>query len=150
VRFTREQIDRMEQRGNIKPADAEFLRGGDRNKYRVAPKAERTWNGRVYASKAEMLRAKELTVLESRGELMFKHQPRYTLGVKENVFIADFEVMGRSGRVHTEDVKGVMTPKFRRDRRLWAEYGPHDLVILKRKGSGWIREVVKGGNHDTR
>lgn len=144
MRFTREQIDRMEQRGNISQTDAEFLRGGDRNKYKVAPKAERTYNGRVYASKSEMHRAMELDVMVKSGTITYRHQPRYELGNRHCKYVADFEVTD-GARTWSEDVKGMPTAKFKRDVRLWRDYGPHPLIILKRKGNGWDREVIKGG-----
>jgi hypothetical protein len=36
------------------------------------------------------------------------------------------------------------TQRSRDIRRLWAAHGPLPLVILKRKGSGWEREVIEG------
>jgi hypothetical protein len=124
------------------------------HKYGVAPKAERTIGGVTYASKAESLRAAQLKFLADSCGWIVTPQPKFTLGCPENVYIADFQVRDSEGQwfhdcdpailvsVWVEDVKGIKTAKFRHDVKLWRKYGPVPLVILKRKGRGWIRHVV--------
>ena len=117
-----------------------MLRGKRAHKYRAKPK---TINGIRYASTAEADRAAELELNVRAGLIRsFRRQPEYHLGCPENVYVADFEVTGKLGSLFTEDVKGVETPKFRRDKKLWAKYGPHPLLVMKRKGKGWKREII--------
>lgn len=56
-------------------------------------------------------------------------------GVDERVWI-DFLVCEilPDGREHTygEDVKGVETAKFKRQRKQWAKRGPFPLVVIKK------------------
>ncbi len=90
------------------------------------------YNGVTYDSKAEANRAEHLDSLKAAGLVReWRRQPTYRLGCPENVYRADFEVVGPDGSVWAEDVKGVETAKFRRDKKLWASYGPHPLKILR-------------------
>ena len=103
------------------------------------------YNSVRYASAAEAARAMELDVLLRAMEIQsWEHQPRFELGVPENVYVADFRITGPRGRVWVEDVKGMRTAKFNRDVRLWKSYGPCPLHILTRKGQGWEREIIEG------
>jgi len=102
------------------------------------------YGGRTYASKAEAQRAAELDMLKRAGEIVsWRPQPRYTLGCDENVYIADFEIQWTNTYVTTEDVKGVETAKFKRDKKLWRRYANHRLVILKRVGGTWQKQIVE-------
>lgn len=113
-----------------------------RNKFRVAPAAERFHNGRTYASKAEMMYAQQLDALkEARAIIEYIEQPKFRLGCPENVYVADFlvwELTDFEGYnvidCYVVDIKGVETPKFRHDRKLWAAYGMLPLHIVKRVG----------------
>ena len=113
------------------------------NKYR----AKRTpYNGVTYASKAEAKRAAELDKVDA---WWWVGQPKFRLGCPENVYVADFLVVTKDaikgGGVRVEDVKGMETATFKRNKRLWKKYGPCDLVILKRKGNGWTTETITPG-----
>lgn len=118
-----------------------------RNKYGVSAPAERTFDGKIYASKAEMARAKQWN--KDPFYAVFE-QVRVSLGVRENVYVVDFLVFARnprdasvnSGTFWAEDVKGMKTAKFARDIKLWARYGPCPLHILTRSGDGWNAEVI--------
>lgn len=110
-----------------------------RNKYNVAPKEDRTWNGRTYGSKAEMRYAKQLRMLLDAGDIVAViEQPRVWLGVPENVYVPDFFVVRSDGDTYYVDVKGKPSPKFRRDCKLWAKYGPNwgrqRLVVVRTSG----------------
>jgi len=107
--------------------------------------AKRTvYNGVSYASKAEAARAAELDLLVKAGEvLLWIGQPKFRLGCPENIYIADFLVWEKDRLVHVEDVKGVATAKFRRDKRLWAKYGPCQLWIIARHNL-CIQSIVPG------
>ena len=99
-----------------------------RSKYR---NIRTEYAGRMYDSKAEASRAMLLDAGVRSGEILWwLPQVKFTLGVPENVYRADFLVVALAG-VHAEDVKGVETPKFRKDRRLWMAYGPCPLWIIK-------------------
>jgi hypothetical protein len=103
-------------------------------------------NGVSYASKAEAARAAELDLMLSLGQLRsVVRQPRFELGVPENVYVADFLVTGLDGAQWVEDVKGFRTPKFARDVKLWKSYGPHELRILAQKGRSWKTEAIPAG-----
>ncbi len=119
-------------------------------KYRNKPTE---YNGLRYDSKAEARRAQELDFLEGAGEIAFWiRQPTFYLGCPENVYRADFLVVHtgnypkHQGVAHVEDVKGRETPKFKRDRKLWAAYGPCELHIKKCRGSSpWMTGVIVPG-----
>jgi hypothetical protein len=109
-----------------------------KNKYR----AERTeYAGVMYDSAAEADRAMHLDALVRSGEVFWwVGQPKFRLGCPENVYVADFVVVGPE-EVHVEDVKGLDLPKFRRDVRLWRRYGPCQLLVVRKGGV----EVIEGG-----
>ena len=131
------------------------------NKYRVAPPGQRKYNGRTYASKAEMEYAKELYMLKKGGEILeFIEQPRLWLGVPENIYYPDFFIIYRNSSVKDwvpgtnpkiedapsspfyVDVKGVMTSKFRHTIKLWKNYGTLDLHIVKKKGKRFVTSEI--------
>ncbi len=91
-------------------------RGG---KYGVAPKAARTLDGVVFASKAEMLRWSQLKLLEHAGEITeLRRQVAYPLVLPNGVpiivgkrnarYTPDFIYVENKRHV-IEDVKGLMT-----------------------------------------
>jgi len=105
------------------------------------------WDGKSYPSKAEAERAAYLHALKCAGEVLgYIEQPKWELGVRENVYRPDFLVWYRDGRVVAEDVKGAESPKFRRDKRMWARYSWIPLHIVTRnygRGTAWKVEVVQ-------
>lgn len=111
-----------------------------RNKYRVSAPAARTWNGKTYASKAEMLYAQELALRLQAGELAeVVEQPRLWLGVPENVYQPDFLLIPFGDAMpYYVEVKGVETPAFKRNKKLWKRYGRLALHVVKRKGSRFV------------
>lgn len=117
------------------------------NKYGVAPKEARTWEGRTYASKAEMQYAQKLDALVRMGVLAsVKPQPTVELGVPENKYRPDFICQTPEGAAYFVDVKGHETAKFKHDKKLWAAYGPAPLHIVKRKGRSFTTvEIIEGG-----
>jgi len=108
--------------------------------------AQRTvFDGVSYDSKAEATRARELNLLEAAGEIgRWKRQVPVEL-VKGFSCRVDFLVFSTDNTSeHFEDVKGMETQRSRDIKRLWAVHGPLPLVILKRKGTGWTREIIQG------
>ncbi len=119
---------------------------GKRNKYRVSAKEDRTWNGVVYASKAEMLYAIVLADSVRLGiydEVV--RQPIVCLGPID--YRPDFAIRLCGSRFwRWIDVKGAQTPEFRLKVKLWRDCGPGELHIVKRSGKGFKTvEVVMGG-----
>lgn len=117
---------------------------GLENKFSVAPSASRTHNGRVYASKAEMLYAQQLEV--DPDVLGFAEQPRVQLG-PDTVYRPDFVVviLPTVGRTYAYfvDVKGVETSEFLKIKKLWAKYMKVPLhVVMRKRGRFETVEVI--------
>ncbi len=96
---------------------------GKRSKYGVAPKEERTLDGVVFDSKAEMHRWQELKLLERAGEIShLMRQVRYPLAVE-----------GRPILIRSQRVPNGRQCQYRPD------FIYHDHQLGK-----WIYEDVKG------
>lgn len=107
--------------------------------------------GLRYDSKSEARRAEELDLMLRAGEIKhWSRQPKYHLGVPENVYIADFFVIMADGSFHAEDVKYMRTAKFNRDVKLWRSYGKHPLLILTLRGACWVAETIDGAVEPSR
>lgn len=127
-----------------------------KNKYGVAAKKDRTYNGIVYDSKAEVLRAAEHALLIRADKLTYVlRQVKFQLG-PDFSWRADFVCFRNTPAfdgdysqhlVWVEEIKGVETAKFRDVRRLWKKYGPFPMLIYKRKGTGWKVERLEGAQH---
>lgn len=121
-----------------------------KNKYKVSPADQRRYNGRTYASKAEMEYAKELYMLKKGGEILeFIEQPRLWLGVPENVYVPDFFIVPNFPESPNDmkyayfvDVKGMMTTHFKQIIKLWRSYGTLDLHIVKKKGARFVTSDI--------
>lgn len=130
-----------------------------RTKYKAQ---KMTWAGETYDSKSEAAFAQQVVAPAlAAGEWLYVvRRARFRLGVPENVYECDWLVVTQR-YTFAIDVKGTETPKFRRDRKLWAAYGPCPLVVAKPDlrypkripGQpdqiptirGWARDVVHGG-----
>lgn len=112
------------------------------NKYGVADKADRTHNGVVYHSKAEMLYARELELLPYVRSVV--RQVPVQLG-EDFKTIVDFEVEYTDGRAEYVEVKGHETAGFKQVLRLWPKYGPGVLRVVRRGRRGFeTYRVVEG------
>jgi hypothetical protein len=99
------------------------------------------YDGRVYDSKAEAIRASELALLKKSGHIDEWHeQVPFTLG--DVPYRADFVVTSKA-TTWVEEVKGYETQRFRLIRRLWPKYGPCTMRIMKRKGNRWCIEHLE-------
>jgi hypothetical protein len=115
---------------------------GRRNKYGVAPVADRTdADGVVHASKAQMIRWQKLQQWQQLGHIKnLRREVAYPLHagdppVKICSYIADHVFEDAEGRIQVEDVKGVLTPEFKLKRKLMrAEYGI-EIVLIGKTGS---------------
>jgi hypothetical protein len=111
-----------------------------RSKYR---NRRTPYNGVTYASKAEASRAYALDQAQKLGLIRgWIGQPKFRLGLPENVYQSDFLVFDCDGTAWVEDTKGVETAKFVRDKKLWARYGPCPLRILR---NGKLVETITPG-----
>jgi hypothetical protein len=106
-------------------------------RHKVSPPDERTWNGRLYASKGEMRYAQVLDG-EARMGLIVEifNQPTVQLGPVQ--YRADWAIRRvKDGPWLWIDYKGVETPTFKQIKKLWREYGPGDLLIVKSSGKNF-------------
>lgn len=99
-----------------------FKKWGRRNKYWVAPPAERTYQGILFHSKREMEVFKDLQLREKIGEITeLKRQVSFPLQFEDGravltpkgkvmEYLADFTYKER-GVYHVKDVKGFDTPE---------------------------------------
>lgn len=118
-----------------------------RNKYNVAPKDERTHNGIVYDSKAEMLYAQGLDQQLQAGDITgWVRQVTIPLGedFKTRIDFLEFYEWDDETVVLFVEIKGMETPRFKDVRRLWDKYGPGPLHIKKRRGNSWTTETIDG------
>ena len=100
------------------------------------------YNGVTYASQVEATRAAELDLLVRGGVIdRWRRQVHFPLG-EDFGTVVDFLVES-NGKTWVEEVKGFETSDFHRVRRLWQKYGPVPMLILKRKGNGWLKETIE-------
>ena len=123
-------------------------------KYKVSPANERQFLGRTFGSKAEMQYCMMLERMVDEEIIRdYVCQPRVWLGVPENVYVPDFLVVPVGAPPHYVDVKGVETQKFKRDKKLWKQYGRLPLHIVKRlkdakfKTSEVILDTIDSGSN---
>lgn len=148
----REQI-RAQIKGIETPdLGGEIAKAVRKNKYNVSAACDRTWNRRTYGSKAEMLYAQVLWFRREQGTVIeYIEQPRVWLGVPENVYVPDFFVVQEGGICWYVDVKGRETAKFKRDIKLWREYGRLPLHILRHRGGEFaLDRIVESATEGTK
>ena len=111
-------------------------------------KPKRTeYNGRVYPSKAQAARAADLDLLMAARQVLW-WLPEVPIMIGDpkvdKPYRVDFLVCERVGlnhHVHAEDVKGFITPTFRRHVRQWRVSGPFPLHVLR----GGELDIIPGG-----
>lgn len=111
-------------------------------------KRARGTSGRLYASKAERDRGDQLRLLEQAKVIRnLGEQPRIEL--EPGIFYRPDFVYVERGRLVYEDVKGVVTERFRLVCKLWRLHGPAVLRVTKRKGTRSafivVREIMGKG-----
>jgi len=117
-----------------------------RHKYNVAPKEQRMFRGRLYASKAERDYAESLyTSFDAGGIAVIIEQPKRIWFDGVMTYTPDFLVVYKIGGADFVDVKGVETAQFRRIVKAWPKAEMLRLVVVKRSGKGWTHRIVEGG-----
>ena len=105
------------------------------NKYKVAEKHDRTYDGITFASKAEMLRYRDLKLLQGIGEISnFSIQPKFLLqesftdnkGTKHQAihYVADFQYTDKFGKIIVEDCKGAITDIYALKKKMFLKLYP--------------------------
>ena len=92
-------------------------------------------DGRTFASKAEMYRFQVLSARQEAGDISnLKCQP--TVHILGNIkYRPDFHYMDHDeGQELYEDVKGIITDRFRFIMRLWPYLGEIPLIVSKHRG----------------
>lgn len=92
-------------------------------------------DGRRFASKSEAGYYTQLKLLERCGEITnLTLQPRVKL-TKYVTYVPDFSYsIPEDGIKLYVDVKGFQTPEFKIKKNLWREFGPANLLLVKRNG----------------
>ena len=111
-----------------------------RNKYGVAPVGDRSWSGRVYASKAEMHYAQHLRHELEAGRLReVVEQPKVWL-TAGFAYRPDFLVI--ADEAYYIDIKGKGTQRFRDACRMWSAHGRLPLRIVIRQRGEFVTDHV--------
>lgn len=131
----------MRQRKTVSGPEAIALLKGaaKRSKFGVRTdaqgKADRTLDGVLYASKAEMRYAAQLDLQQSCGKILgYKRQVPVKLsvnGVLVTTMRLDFEVMYPNGVVELIDVKGHVTPEWRLKAKLFEAIHGYAITEVK-------------------
>jgi hypothetical protein len=116
------------------------------NKFGVSAAALRTWNGKVYDSRAECEYAQILAIkLQAGAILEVVEQPKVLLG-EDTRYFADFLVIGKDEQFYI-DVKGMETATFRKVKKLWVKYGRLPLHIIRKVRLEFVTsEIIQGPN----
>lgn len=137
-RITSEELAQLQ---GGKPA-----KGRKKNKYNVAPPEARTWRDFTYASKAEMIYAQSLDLLQTNGDILgYCEHPRVMLG-EDTRFKPDFLVI-EPRQSYYVDVKGRETREWLKVKKLWAKYQNvplHVIVFNYAKGTFETVEIIGG------
>jgi hypothetical protein len=102
------------------------------------------YDGVTYDSRAEAAHARRLDLLKQAGQVRWwLRQVPVMIGEPgvDKPYRVDFVVCDADGSVHAEEVKGVSTPQFKRQKRQWAKRGPFPLHVV----SGKKLEVIEPG-----
>jgi len=105
------------------------------NKYGVAPVGQRTYNGVVYASKAEAVYASELDLRVKAREIKgWVRQRKFVLDVNGKHicnYIIDFEVFFMNGEFEFIEVKGHETPEWKLKFKLFEALYPAEFKLTR-------------------
>lgn len=111
------------------------------NKYKVSAPDQRRRDGRTFDSKAEMMYYDRLKLLVSAGEVLsFCYQPFVHLG-GELWYRPDFFVLEETDAYYV-DVKGVVTPAFRKIYKVWPQSQHLQLKVVQYKGGSFVETTL--------
>lgn len=107
------------------------------SKYGVSKKEDRTFEGKVYASKLEMNYRKYLDSQKSKGEVQnYEEQVPFTIFINNKkicTYRLDFEVVYKDGSVKYIDTKGVKTSIYRLKKKMVEAYFDIEITEVEAK-----------------
>lgn len=119
------------------------------SKYHVAAKGDRTYDGIVFDSKAEMEYYRDVVLpLVAAGEIVqyelqksFELQPGFRYNgkaVRAITYVCDFYLVYKDGHTEVIDVKGMATPEAKLKRKMFLyKYPEKKLLWVKKSGKHW-------------
>lgn len=113
------------------------------NKYMAKPTE---YGGARYDSKVEAKHAAHLDSLKLFGEVRWwLRQVPVMIGEPgvDKPYRVDFVVCEADGSVHADEIKGMETPQFKRQKKQWAKRGPFPLHVIKGKK---VEVIEPGGD----
>lgn len=122
-----------------------------RNKYKVSAKEDRTYDGVVFDSKAEMKYYRDVvlpgvangTIVDYQLQKPYELQPGFKRDgktVRAITYVCDFYLVYADGRTEVVDIKGMATPEAMLKRKLFMyKYPEENLLWLVERKAGWMR-----------
>lgn len=119
------------------------------SKYHVSAREDRTYDGIVFDSKAEMEYYREVVLpLAAAGEIVqyalqksFVLQPGFRhdgKAVRAIIYVCDFYLIYKDGHSEVIDVKGMATPEAKLKRKMFLyKYPEENLLWVKKSGKHW-------------
>ena len=119
-------------------------------KYGVSPAQARTWDGKVWDSKAEMRHAQQLALRLKAGDVDgYEIQQRFPLSGADGktmvaTYVADF-VVKKGDQRWVEEVKGMETREWKLKARMFKVQYPRIPLVVYDAGGNLIRTKEIGG-----
>lgn len=122
-----------------------------RNKYGVSPKEERTYDGIVFDSKAEMKYYRDVvlpgvtdgTIINYQLQKPYELQPKFKHDgktVRAINYVCDFYLEYADGHTEVIDIKGMATTEALLKRKLFMyKYPDENCIWLVERKAGWMR-----------
>lgn len=119
------------------------------SKYHVSAREDRTYDGIVFDSKAEMEYYRDVVLpLAAAGEIVqYELQKSFVLqpgfrhdgkAVREITYVCDFYLVYKDGHSEVIDVKGMATPEAKLKRKMFLyKYPEENLLWVKKSGKHW-------------
>lgn len=119
------------------------------SKYHVSAREDRTYDGIVFDSKAEMEYYREVVLpLAAAGEIVqYELQKSFVLqpgfrhdgkAVRAITCVCDFYLIYKDGHSEVIDVKGMATPEAKLKRKMFLyKYPEENLLWVKKSGKHW-------------
>lgn len=119
------------------------------SKYHVSAREDRTYDGIVFDSKAEMEYYREVVLpLAAAGEIVqYELQKSFVLqpgfrndgkAVRAITYVCDFYLIYKDGHSEVIDVKGMATPEAKLKRKMFLyKYPEENLLWVKKSGKHW-------------